>query len=489
VIVIVGAGPIGIYTADSLVKLGHKVSLLESGGFDNESSLLTLDSYLFKTDSAIPANVHKIGGGTNHWHARFGEFLEEDFQTFENLDIHGWPYSKSELALHYKAVSREIAGTDFSDGEFLNHHMAHLKSGLHPDLDLRLFRFAEEYSFKEKLLKLCESPNFTLITECRVDSISPNEDLNGAKYICHLSSRVDIEELEATAVIICAGTLQSTKLIMNSKKLSGVRRGEIAGKGLMEHLEGFIGTIRIPKSHYELGNRFALSHANRLSGFNAGVGIRLNSTFHSVSELPSLHLEFRPRPRTITTPQFIRSSTIPNPLRVVERVYKLIRHNVLEILDTLKGVQTYGLWAKSEEFRNFNSCVSIGTNLIGEVLVYDHRVSDLSYSKIYDVLDILLPKVGEMFGAKIATYEWVKKRRRNASFGVNWHPMGTLPMGHNPESSICDPQLQLHSNEGIYIVSPAVFNRGSNGNPTFTALALASKLVEEKFSIVRTDME
>jgi choline dehydrogenase-like flavoprotein len=188
-------------------------------------------------------------------------------------------------------------------------------------------------------------------------------------------------------------------------------------------------------------------------------------------------------------PKHIGSSTIPNPLRVLERIYKLIDKKILDFVDGLTGAQTYGLWVKSEEFRNLDSRVSIDRNISGGVLIYDHQVSDISYSKIFEVLDILLPKVGEMFNAEVKTYEWVKKRKRNAKFEVNWHPMGTLPMGFNSESSICDPQLQLHSNKGIFIVSPAVFNRGSNGNPTFTTLALASKLVDEKFSIFRTDAE
>ena len=91
-----------------------------------------------------------------------------------------------------------------------------------------------------------------------------------------------------------------------------------------------------------------------------------------------------------------------------------------------------------------------------------------------------------MFKAKIKLYKWVKNRSRNPRFETNWHPMGTLPMGSNADTSICDSALQLHSNDGVYVLSPAVFKRGSNGNPTFTTLALASKLLDEKFSFTST---
>ena len=484
-IVVIGAGPIGIYTAQRLVGLGHKVTLLESGNIGKESSLISRDSYWFKSASAMPSNVHRVGGGSNYWHARFGEFLAEDFQAIEALNVEGWSYAKSTLAQHYKTISQELTGVALSDDEYLENYMSHLKKDLHPELSLRLFRFAEEYSFVDRLAEFRENPNFTLITDCRVDSISRAESLDGAKYVCHLTSNSGISEILATQVVICAGTLQSTKLILNSQNLSGFNKN-IAGQKLMEHMEGFIGTIKIPKSHYQLAGKFELSHANRLSGFNAGVGLKLNASLQAVSELPSLHLELRRRPRLIKTPSRIGSRKVLNPLQVLERVFKLISERILELVDFLSGVRTYGLWAKSEEFANYNSRVYLSTDKSSEYLVYDHRVSNLSYSKLFEVLNVLLPKVAEMFAGKVIIYEWVRKQRRNPGFETNWHPMGTLPMGSNPESSICDPSLQLHSNEGVYILSPAVFNRGSNGNPTFTTLALASKLVEEKFSCSRS---
>ncbi len=486
VIVVVGAGPTGIYIAKSLLEFGHKVVLVESGNFETESSLISRDSYFFESESGMPLNVHRVGGGSNYWHARFGEFLEEDFQAIESLNIEGWPYSKSELAAHYKRISRELSGFDYSDDEYLNLFMSDLRNELHPDLDLRLFRFAEDYSFRDKLRELQKIQNFTLITECRVDSISPIKNSNHARYTCHLSSKNELKELHATNVIICAGALQSTKIILKSKNLNGVTKKKNLGHGLMEHIEGFVGTIKIPKSHYNLKDKFLLSQKNRLPGINAGIGLRLKSTFPSTSEIPSLHIELRARPRVITTPRFIGTSKFPNPLHFFERAFKLLRHIVLGSVEAFMGFKTYGLWAKSEEFKNPHSRVYISMGVGDDVLAYAHRVSQLTYSKFFEALGTLLPKVGEMFNADIVVYEWVKAQRRNPKFEVNWHPMGTMPMGVNANFNACDPALQLHSNEGIYIVSAAVFNRGSNGNPTFTTLALASKLVEEKFSMTET---
>jgi choline dehydrogenase-like flavoprotein len=480
-VLIIGAGPVGIYVADLLLQSGEQVMLLESGGFDQESPLLSRDSYSFVSGSAMPLSVHKVGGGSNYWHARFGEFLKEDFMTLPNSGIAGWPFAKSELTEHYLAVSREISDSDLSDEDFIRSNLSHLQDKLPSGLDLRLFRFANNYSFSTKLESLKSNPNLTLITNCRVDSISPSQENGTLNYICQVTSTDGLTEVRSQTVIVCAGTLQSTKLILNSPNLLSAPLGKIAGNGLMEHLEGHIGEIRVPSSHASLAKQFSLSHENRLSGINAGVGIRLNSQTQLSLELPSLHLEFRPRPRNLKSARTIGMSTIPNPVFFLERAYRLLRHYLLGIIDSLGGVKTYGIWVKSEEFRYSNSKVEIEDDNPKSRLIYDHKVSELSYTKLFDSLELLLPRLATMFNAKLKPYEWVLKRHRNPKIEVNWHPMGTLPMGVDVETNICGPHLQVHSNEGLYILSPAVFNRGSNGNPTFTALALASRLVKEKF--------
>ena len=78
---------------------------------------------------------------------------------------------------------------------------------------------------------------------------------------------------------------------------------------------------------------------------------------------------------------------------------------------------------------------------------------------------------------RVATYPWLKEEDLSPFFGPNWHPMGTLRMGSSPDTSVCDPDLRIHGNKNIFLISSAVFPTSSNGNPTFTALALAEKLI------------
>ncbi len=477
-IAVIGAGPIGIYVSRLLLAQGHEVQLFECGDYLHESNLLTQNSYIFKTKSAMPQNVHRVGGGSNYWHARFGEFLSEDFSQLSSLKIAGWPLKKASLIEHYKRVSYELSADAMSDDEYIDRYFSTQKYLLGEKLDLRVFRFAEEYSFVSKLKELEGHPKFTLHTRSKVESITYLTDCS--TIVCNVRNDMNLNAVGVDYVIITAGTLQSTKLLLQSPNSITESNRRIVGLGLMEHLEGFVGLMRVPNKNVAKLSLFSLSRNNRISNLNAGIGIRLNSVAQASLELPSLHIEIRPRPRQIKTQKFLFRGPVHNPVYYLERVIKKNFEQVARLLDFFLGRITYGVWIKSEEFAN--SCSNLSLNSSNQGLIYNHQVSNLTYQQLYKALDLLLPEVERNLGVRIDRFRWVRKRARNIQLEVNWHPMGTLPMGPDASTCVCDENLEVHAMKKVFILSPAVFNRGSNGNPTFTSLALASRLVDENFA-------
>ena len=59
-----------------------------------------------------------------------------------------------------------------------------------------------------------------------------------------------------------------------------------------------------------------------------------------------------------------------------------------------------------------------------------------------------------------------------------YHMMGGLRMGTGPESSVVDPNLQVHGMANLHVASCAVFPSGGSSNPTFTMMALTLRLAE-----------
>lgn len=99
-IAIVGAGPVGIYFAKLCIDKGYKVTLIESGNLNEESSHLSRKKYVFLSPSAIPEGVHKIGGGSTQWRGRITEFLPENFHVkLEDTEVGSQKFHSKYLQL------------------------------------------------------------------------------------------------------------------------------------------------------------------------------------------------------------------------------------------------------------------------------------------------------------------------------------------------------------------------------------------------------
>jgi choline dehydrogenase-like flavoprotein len=53
------------------------------------------------------------------------------------------------------------------------------------------------------------------------------------------------------------------------------------------------------------------------------------------------------------------------------------------------------------------------------------------------------------------------------------HVMGTLRMGNDPLTSVCNANGRFHDVDNLYCADGAVFVTGSGYNPTLTLIALA----------------
>jgi choline dehydrogenase-like flavoprotein len=61
---------------------------------------------------------------------------------------------------------------------------------------------------------------------------------------------------------------------------------------------------------------------------------------------------------------------------------------------------------------------------------------------------------------------------------VSLHHMGTTRMSARPEDGVVDGNCRLHGVDNLYLAGSSVFPTGSNGNPTFTIVALGLRLAD-----------
>jgi hypothetical protein len=258
------------------------------------------------------------------------------------------------------------------------------------------------------------------------------------------------------------------------------------GKYLTEHLEGYVGTVIVRKSHEKsLFKKLSLNEDNiAISAYN-GIGVALS--LRNVNFIDQLNVQYEFR-KLMPKPYFFAKvknnyiySKVPAliwTLLTTERVIKFVFRIFKRVFDTLLRINRYSIYIKSEEIPFINSTLSLDSNSDNE-LVYSHKISSKTFELLQENINNFQKSFKNAFGANLKLYREIQDPGLLQNFfGPNWHPMGTARMGLESSNSICDSNLQVHGIDNLYLISGAVFPTGSNTNPTFTVLALANRLVE-----------
>ena len=484
-IAIVGAGPVGIYFAKLCIEKGHKVTLIESGNLNEESSQLNRKKYIFLSPSAIPEGVHKIGGGSTQWRGRISEFLAEDFRKTYSGQEFNWPFDKIELDQHYKELYRFLNVGEFSDSEMVDKYFNNESKKIPSELTLRIFRFCKADSFISLYNSIKNHPNLEILDNhfCNKINNSAIDDVLSLELMPE-SSKLILRNFDKIA--ITCGTLQSTALLERSKEVFKKSENLVLGKYLIEHLEGYIGTVKVKNSNEKsLFKKLSLNEDNIAINDYDGIGVALSLRNTSFIDQLNVQYEFRkPMPKPFFFAKikngyiYSKVPTLIRTLLITERITKYVFRRFKHIIDALLRVNRYSIYIKSEEVPFIKSTLRLDSNS-GNELVYSHKVSSKTFELLRENITNFQNSFNNAFNADLKLYREIQDPSSFQNFfGPNWHPMGTAKMGLESSNSICDSNLKVHGIDNLYLISGAVFPTGSNTNPTFTVLALANRLVE-----------
>lgn len=480
-IAIVGAGPVGIYLAKLFLDDGHKITLIDSGNLNEESRLLTAKNYTFLTESSMPVGVHRVGGGSLKWHGRISEFTSEDFLT--------WPFDKSELQKHYGELYRFLNTEYLTDDKIIEKYFLNESQELYPELKLRSFRFCDPGFFIKLFKEISVNKRLQiLVGHFCVKAIKDEQESRVSLEL--LKNNFETTVLEFDKVIIAGGTFQSTALLQRTLHTTSAQNRENIGNCLMEHLEGYIGYVTISrKNSLKLFKKLSLDAGNRAMNIFSEIGIAI-SVNESLSNKKLINTQyeirkFMPRPYVfLTFKNKFKIKWLSKIFAIIiffEKSFRFSGRIIKRIFDKLTRRRRFSVYIKSEEFPFVNSKVYLA-DVSQNLLTYDHRISDNTYISLLNNMKSFQRIIWKKFELKVK-YK-IKLNDINelkSYFGSNWHPMGSLRMGWNPNDSVCNPNLEVHNFKNLFVVSAAVFPSGSNTNPTFTTLALARRLAVSEY--------
>lgn len=480
---VIGAGPVGIYLTKLCLDVGLEVTLIESGSISYESSNLNRSKYIFKTRSAMPEGVHKIGGGGNLWRGRISEFLPGDFNKWFGETDYSWPFTKNSLEHHYKNLYKFVGAGDFDDNEAISKYLHSSLKNLPKNFYFRSFRYCKSNFFSDLFADINRHTNLKVLSDHYCESIC-RDKLSNLLSVNLIKSDSQTTTIQFDKIVITAGTLQSTALLLRSHEVTPKSSYPALGRYLTEHIEGYIGYVTVKsKCEKKFFKSFALNNFNITNYDYQGIGFAISPKNNGQEQL-NIQYEFRP----LIKPSYYFERIIKkqsnkclqkylSSLILMEKICLSTLVKLQSIIRSLQRKTAYSIYIKSEEIPYYESQLDT-LDSDPKIVIYNHKISERTYELIKNNIDEFSEIFSNNFRAKLRlTTSIANLKTMQNHFGPNWHPMGSTKMGNNSSNSVCDENLEVHNCKNLFILSASVFPSASNTNPTFTVLALANKLL------------
>ena len=311
--------------------------------------------------------------------------------------------------------------------------------------------------------------------------------------------------ISADRFVLAAGAIDNARLLLNSKSIAreglGNERDQV-GRYLMNHPKEMAGVIRLREPAHWLG-RYAFRPYDGGIGF-VGVRLResqqlkegaLNSYTRLLPHYPwtgraeiKAWREFADRARA----WFGDERSLGGPSRTLGD----LAHSAWQAFVSLPGLLRL---TALRLMSHLNPRVVTMIALSNFVEMEPRPENRITLTDDRDALDMPVPRVvhepsrrdveslhrlheqiatdletmgcgGELVGTpdELAKTEWADA----------YHYLGTTRMGADPEHSVVNPDLRVHTVDNLYVAGGSVFPTSGCANPTMTIVALSIRLAE-----------
>jgi hypothetical protein len=545
-LVVIGAGPAGIVSALEAARRGVEVVLIETGNRKQspENQKLSV-AHRQHPDVHAPVELavsRQLGGTSSIWGGRCVPYDRVDFVERDVAPESAWPVTYEDVQPYFeRACDWMLCGRSIFDVEELDHLPRHMIAGLE-DGDVTtssLERWSLPTDFgKVYFDDLREAAGLKIITDATCVRINLDDDKAHATEIECKTLAGQSFTVAAKDVIVAAGGLESTRLLMCSPGPGGKSIGDHSGQlghWYMAHLEGVIAELVLSDSAedtiywYErdidgsyVRRRFAFAESYLLehglpniSGWIANP--ELADASHRNAQLSLTYLALISPLGFLFAPTAQRLSltgrNIPGtPYGMAERspVWAHIRNLLRHPIETIRFLADFGIrrvFAPGRKPPGF--FVGNPANCYPFQYHAEHLPHYDSWVKLAeDVDDIGMPKLDidilftdeDIEGVLAAHRHWDSYLRASgvgrldyladdlaaavrARTGGGFHQVGTTRMSKDPEKGVVDENLAVHGVPNVHVVSSSVFVTSGQANSTFMVLVFGIRLVERLYGV------
>jgi choline dehydrogenase-like flavoprotein len=291
--------------------------------------------------------------------------------------------------------------------------------------------------------KLEAIPN-VVVRELRVNPAT------GLVREAHFVDRISRREMsiKARVVVLAAGTLESTRLLLNSKIANS---SGVMGHYLIDQVYGAGIVCSVPEARDGKSTRELMEGAaivprfrniqTKANGFLRGYALNVSSSTHPMDS----------------------------------KNFAAYGKELEEKLVSYSG-SGFHVGIMGEVLAHHDHCVSIDKHTVDAwgipALHIDTRYTDNEFNMARDAVDT------SMELAHLAGFELLARNYDPNPPGYSIHELGTCRMGDNPKTSVLNKWCQSHDIKNLFVVDGSSFVSSGWQNPTMTILALAMRSSE-----------
>lgn len=491
-VTIIGAGTSGCTLAHLLRKQNLRVLLVDRGDMDgakmpSSKDLATQVGTYYRGDKQ--GRCFGFGGTSSMWGGQMLELTASDLSKRLNGKIGEWPIQPLELQKFYRKARIWLGLSAATPKKWIG------KDPLTDNVRVRdewKLRFSAWIPHKQRNIgkrlrkKFLNDPDILVVLGIEVQHLDLNHSARDRVSGITISSAGKVFSYSTTTVVLCCGTIESTRLMLRSFPNNSSTQ-PLLGKYFADHL-----STRYAKILYKgFFARYLLNY-HLMSRFQSGImytpRFELDAEFQEKHQVTNTYAHF-----TIENPPysgfdlvrklFRRLQGFHEPLsiklvslpRVISDLCGLVFWRIiLNRLYIPSGAVLY-LQVDGEQVPDANSRIFYDEK--GKFCV-DWKISATDIDSIRTVGDLMIRRIKE---SRLGKFVEIQKEFKDGEFSEHnlydvFHPTGALRMGTSPENSVVDWDLKVWGIDGLYINSTAVFPSSGAANPGLTHFALTFRL-------------
>lgn len=487
----VGTGMGGGSFIARYLRTGKDMVVIEAG---SERENVSVESESGGRDFGLPMTREiSLGGTSNAWRGLCSPMDRIDFTARPWIPRSGWPISLEELDPYYKEAGELLGLPDSSrlGPGWSDHPSGNVENAIVFNRDLLTRKYFLQKrpprNFRHDILKEFRRNGEWLLMNAVAVEIITDPSGRVVRKILVKSPRGDTLAVHARRFVICAGALETPRLLLNSRSVNerGIGNShDLVGRFLMDHPMGSLSQLRLDRIR-----KAPLYHSVKLApGHYMKAGFVLREEQQERNRLPNHCFHLWPSFRRGIDDRFeaLRRSLITARNRRLNagdiRTLLSNPNTLYRILCYLLPLHARYLYADlffvTEQIPDRNSTVSLSD--VKDRFGYPvARIGWRLGSEDLDSISVFNEiSLGALSSGSTSSSFRKRKEQMDESLTSAAHHMGTARMSAGECDGVVDRDLKVWGVENLYLCDASVFPTSGNANPALTISALAIRLAD-----------